>query len=513
MRKPLRLLLVILLWLILLCGGFVFYWIQDPNRFKPELEELLEARTGTRVQLAGDLSWRLWPPVSLTAEAVSADARGRSWYAARLSADLSVASLLRDPQRWVIDALTVHHGEMREGDDLLQLEELTVRHLTPGRPAPVQARLVYTPAGEPPVPLQLHGDMTFDPPANRLDAADTRFDTTLASGTCDLTATLRPGTPPARSGAAEQAPPEGQLLPLELVRGYDWEGNCTLDRLTLNEAAFSGVTVALANRAALGITQVKVPDFFGGTAAVNLTVDASVEPVQWTVEPALQGVDSERLLAWVGEDLQWLAPLAYGGTLRLEGNTEAELLASLSGETRFDGGQGTIDIAPVKQQVARLAAMVNGADRINAWPDDWAYQHFTGDWRIERQHHTLDMRLDNLTMAAVGDYQPQSEQMDLRAELTFGNDPAYPVFEVDPLLYGLPIPVRCAGPIREPVCRLDEQSARRIVAGALQSDSPDGLRSKLEQKIEDEVPAEYQDAARSLLNIFSRALQPEPTEH
>ncbi len=509
MRKPLRLLLVILLWLILLGGGFVFYWIQDPNRFKPELEELLETRTGARVELGGNLSWRLWPTVSLTAEAVSADYQERSWYAARISADLVITSLLRDPQRWIVESLTVHHGQMREGDDLLELEEMTVRDLTPGQPAPVQARLVYSPAGEVPLPLDLNGKLTFDPLGNRVRAADTHFETAIATGTCNMEVTFRPDLPPPPSEPPSSGLEPTPVLPLELFRNYDWDGTCTVDRLTLREATFSQLTAKLSNRKALSTLQLRSPDFFDGRADLDATIDASAEPVRWTLVPDLQGVNSQRLLDWLGEDLNWLAPLAYGGTLRLEGNTEAELLASLSGETEFDGGQGTIDIRPVKQQVARLAAMLKEGDRISAWPDDWDYQHFTGDWRIDRQHHQLDLRLDNLTVAAEGDYQPSTEQIDLSAELTFGNDPTYPIFEVDPLLYGLPIPVHCKGPISEPACRLDERSAQRIVASALQSDAPDGLRSKLERKIEDEVPAEYQDAARSLLELFSRSLQTE----
>jgi uncharacterized protein involved in outer membrane biogenesis len=50
--------LMILLWIVLLGGGFVFYWIQDANRIKPELEQLIEEQAGIPVTIGGDLSWR-----------------------------------------------------------------------------------------------------------------------------------------------------------------------------------------------------------------------------------------------------------------------------------------------------------------------------------------------------------------------------------------------------------------------------------------------------------------------
>ena len=182
----------------------------------------------------------------------------------------------------------------------------------------------------------------------------------------------------------------------------------------------------------------------------------------------------------------------------------------MSGETRFDGGKGSINIATIKQQILSLATLLQEGDRISGWPDVWEYQRFVGDWRIDRQHHLLDLALDNLSVEAEGDYLPESEEIDLLAQLTFSNDPQFPVFDVNPLLFDLPIPVRCQGQLADPNCAIDQAAAQRIVASALQSGDATGLRSKLERKIEEEVPEEYQDAARSLLDIFSRSAPSAP---
>ena len=519
MPKPLRLLLLILLWTILLGGGFVFYWLQDANRLKPQLEEIIEAQTGVPVHVEGDLAWRLWPPVSLSAETVSADYQGQAWSIARLELDIGVTSMLRDPEVWQVQALTLEGVEMREAGDLLEVQTLTVRNFSPGRPAPVNTRLVYTANAQPPLPLNLGGNLTYDPQTSVIQLDTTRFDTDLAAGACDLT--LRPDS------ASLAAPParEEDLLPLDLLLGYSWSGSCLLDRLDLDSERFSAVSLTLQNEAGRSSTRMSFPQFFGGNAVLELEVNAGetpgagetpapvAKPVLWTLTPKLNNVDSQRLLAWLDQRQEWLAPLAYGGTLRFEGNTEAELIASMSGETRFDGGKGSINITAIKQQILSLATLLQEGDRIRGWPDVWEYQRFVGDWRIDRQHHVLDLALDNLTVEAEGDYLPETGKIDLVAQLTFSNDPLFPIFDVNPLLFDLPIPVRCQGQLADPNCAIDQAAAQRIVASALQSGDATGLRGKLERKIEEEVPEEYQDAARSLLDIFSRSAPSAPQEN
>lgn len=504
MPRPLRLLLLILLWTILLGGGFVFYWLQDANRLKPSLEGIIEAKTGIPVQVDGALNWRLWPPVSLSAETVSAPYQGQLWSIERLELDIGVASLLRDPESWHVQALTLEGVEMREAGGLLEVHTLTVQDFRRGRPALVNTRLVYTAEAEPPLPLNLWGNLTYDPQTSVVQLDATRFDTNLAAGVCDLTLSPDPASPP--------APPAGpeDLLPLDLLLGYSGSGNCLLDRLDLDGERFSGVGLTLQNKAGRTSARASFPQFFQGSAVLQLDINANEAPVLWTLTPELSNVDSQRLMAWMDQNLEWLAPLAYGGTLRFEGNSEAELVASMSGETRFDGGEGSINIATIKQQILSLATLLREEDRINGWPDVWEYRRFVGDWRIDRQHHLLDLALDNLSVEAEGDYLPETDQIDLVAELTFSNDPQFPVFDVNPLLFDLPIPVRCQGQRAEPSCSIDRKAAQQIVATALQSGEAGGLRSKLERKIEEEVPAEYQDAARSLLDIFSRSAESEP---
>ncbi len=500
MTRVLRFALVALVIVLIIGVAGVMVVLQDANRFKPQLEGLIETHAGVPLRIGGDLKWRLWPPLSLSATQLSAEHQGQSWYVEQLTLQLDALKLLRDPQRWQVESLTVNDATLRDASGLLEVHGARLRDLAPRQPAPLSAELTYTAEGQEPRPVQVRGSLSLDPDTLDLVLADTRVETSDAEGTCRAQAAPIPDPAP--------APPAGDedVIPVELFLAFDWRGECLLDWVQVADRRFEAVTVALTNHAGDSQVNVAVPQFFGGNAAIDLTIDARRDPVTWTVVPTLTGVDSQELLRWLDQRLTWAAPLAYGGTLRFEGNTPEAMLASLSGETRFDGGQGSIDISAVKARLLELAALFNEGERIQRWPETWQYQRLVGDWRIERQHHVLDLALDNLQVSARGDYAAKDDEIDMLAELVFGNDPAWPIFEMNPLLYDVPIPVRCRGTLSSPSCRLDQDAAQRIAARALSGEDSE-LRAKLEEKIDREVPEEYRDAARSLLDALGGALK------
>ncbi|MCZ6617475.1 MAG: AsmA family protein [Gammaproteobacteria bacterium] len=484
-----------LLALLAITGAAIFYFTQDANRFKPELEALIAEQTGVPVKIEGDLGWRLFPPILLTAEKLSAEHEGRRWQLGRLALDIDVMTLIEDLDHWRIQALTIEDLTMEDGGDRLEVSHLKLEGFAFGEPALLATTLNYQPAGAPAIPLDLNGTLTYHPEPERYALSNVRFNTTDAEGICSLAlqANTEPVTP-----APQNA---DELIPVDTFREYAWQGTCTLDQLTYDDQTFTDVSIVLDNKNAVSSNDISIPVFFGGTAQVKVVIDAATTPVHWTIEPRLEKVNSQLLMEWLDQRLQWIASLAYGGTLSMTGNTEQELLASVSGETRFDGGQGQINIVKIKQQLLRIALLLNETDKVTALPDMWSYQRLVGNWRIDEQHHELDFALDNLTVLAEGDYNPETDKLDLLAELTFENNPDLPVFDINPMLMYLPIPVRCRGSIADPTCRIDDRAAQKIVASALASpDSP--LHAKLEKKIEEKVPEEYQEAARAILDLL-----------
>jgi hypothetical protein len=495
--------LMILLWIVLLGGGFVFYWIQDANRIKPELEQLIEEQAGIPVTIGGDLSWRLFPPLTLQAEQIAASYEGQDWTAERLSLDIDVMTVLRtrDVNRWRVQSLTLTNTVGRDARTEIDIKSLTLREFELGKPSPLEISMVYTGEGAEPLPVEMTGLVTVQSGPDRYEITNADLSTPYADGVCNLEAS------PASSSAPLPPATLEDLIPVATWRAFDWSGRCDLSRLALDDLTFDSATVDLANTAANSATRITIPEFFGGMAILELQIDASGTPVRWILTPDLTGVDSQRLMAWLDQRLEWMAPLAYNGTLKFEGNTADALIASLSGETRFDGGRGAISIIKIKQPLLAVATMLQEPGRVSGWPDLWQYDRLEGVWRADRQHHTLDFALDNLSVIADGNYDPAADRLDMMAELTFRTLTEGKMFELNPVLMDLPIPVRCRGSLENPECRVDQKAAQRIVASVLTSKEGNEAREKLEEKIDEEVPEEYRDAARGLLDLLGRSLQ------
>lgn len=217
-------------------------------------------------------------------------------------------------------------------------------------------------------------------------------------------------------------------------------------------------------------------------------------------------MDSQRLIDWTDQRLQWIAPIALNSKLTLRGNTEQQLMASVKAATQFNGGQGQLNISKIKAQLMQIAAVTRQTDRAATWPDMWNYEQFTGRWNIDGALHSLQFALDHMSVDANGKYDYAADTIDMLANVTVNAAPETNPFTINPLLEGTPIPIRCTGAAADPTCKLDRNAAQNIVAKALQSGDDSGLRKKLEQKIDEEVPEEYRDTARGLLDILGRAL-------
>lgn len=477
------------------------YFLQDANRFKPEIQSFIEERTGARVDITGDLSWRFLPPLGLSAAGVRTEYEGNRYELGELGLDLSLMSVVksRDINQWEVLALTLDDLVIAEGDEITAIESFRLRNFKPATPSPFTASLIQKPASGEPLPLSLDGLIAIDPGTRTASLTETRFETTQASGVCNLDAVYREGT---------QAPdPEGAIIPVSLWRTVDWNGDCLLDRLTLEEENFTDVTLTLSNTRGVSTTEARIPDFFDGSAGAIVDIDASAEPVRWRIVPDLARADSTSLMEFLNQRMRWIAPLAYSGEITMTGNTKEELVHSVRGKTTFDGGKGRIDIAQIKQPLLALAKLLREPERIAAWPDLWTYERLIGDWAINGTNHQLDLALDNLTAAINGDYDPLTDTLDMDVEFLFEDNPDMHSFDVNPVLVGLPIPLKCTGTLETPKCGVTEKATRNFITAVLTSEQGSKAREKIDKVIDEEVPEEYRETARGLLDMLGESLK------
>jgi hypothetical protein len=298
------------------------------------------------------------------------------------------------------------------------------------------------------------------------------------------------------------------ILPLGDIRSLDWDGSLLIEKLLYDEATFPNARIRTQNEGGRIDGTIDLPQFFGGTATTNFAVDARGTP-RWTVKPRLDKVDSTALLAWLDQRYTWAALLLGNSDLTMTGNTIRELTTSLRGKTSFDGGQGKLDIAAIKQQALALAAIAGGTEKVNAWPDILDYKRFTGTWNVDGTRHDLDVLLDNLSVALDGTFDPFTEALDMAASVKLLQGTPYQSFDLDPILMNIELPVHCTGTVTAPECKPDQAGVKRLLTRVLTSDNPE-VKAKVDQTIDEKVPEEYRDAARSLLDLLRQGGQASP---
>jgi uncharacterized protein involved in outer membrane biogenesis len=301
------------------------------------------------------------------------------------------------------------------------------------------------------------------------------------------------------------------LLPLDVIRATDWSGKVAVDQLVYEGAQFNDAKIETRNAAAEVDSTIELPQFFGGTANGHVTIDATGALPQWSVAPKLNHVDSQAFLGWLGNKYDWVAAFLAGGDFTMHGNTRHELLASLDGRATFDGGQGTINIEEIKTAAQGIANIAGGSKYVDAWPARLNYQRFVGNWEAKGVNQTFDVALDNLTLKANGRIDVLGDDMDLRATVTVNDDPKYKSFRVGSSLMGLPLPMRCKGSLATPKCGADEEGTRNLIAQALSGADPE-MKHRLDKAIDEKVPEQYRDAARSLLEMLNKNKQQKPAQ-
>jgi hypothetical protein len=482
------------------------YWVQDANRLKPDIEALIADQTQVEVRINGDIAWELWPPLTLVVSDVEARQPDRTVTVGTLELEVDLSAIWQDVNAWRVTSLELTDLALTGQGATTSISRFALSDFRPRQAAPFAVDLVHSPEQGAPTSVAANGLLTYEPASGdapqRLSFTETDIVTDLAEGTCSGDLTERMDVP-----ANLPASGPDDLLPVALLLSYNAVVDCKLSALSVGAETFKEGTLALTNVAGQSNVHVEIADFIGGSMIVDADIDATADPVAWTILPEMQDVDSQRLVDLSNQSLLWAAPLALTSSVSLEGNTQAELLDSLRAESEFDGGQGLLDVSKIKQQLSRLALLTDRSEKVAGWPDVLNYDAMVGQLTIDGKQHDLDFSLDNLSIDAIGDIDYLADSVDLLAHVTVHEPPEGGSIDINPLLIDTPIPMRCRGTPAEPKCRLDNDAAKDIVAQALQRGSTSGLREKLEEKIEEEVPEEYKETAKDILDLIGRALK------
>ena len=486
--------------------------LADTDQLRPQLEAYLSERTGLPVQIAGDLRWHWLPPVSLrVTDLRAAGEHGRSGRLDSIELSLSPVSALRAPQeprRWRLDALRLNGLTYTQGERRVTVSSLRVRNLGHGANAPFNAQLAFA-RGGPEQRLTLDGNLTFDVEQKTLALTPLRLGGDLADGECSGEFALNPAP------AVPVELPPNAVLDVNEWREARWLANCTFEHVSIDGARFGGVRVTSRNEFGDSSHEIDAADLFGGSGRLDLTIDgltgSGAAAPSWRIAPTLNAVDGAAWLAWVERTSAWSGPINLTGELQLTGNERRTMAASAQGQLDFDSQAGRVDIRDIKAQMLALTQIFGRSTTVAEWPDVLEYRQLSAHWRPNGGEHTVAGMLDNLSLSGNGTWDPARERpLDLTAHLTFLGSAEPKPLAVNPLLEDVPLPLRCRGDLAAPNCGFDEKAGRQILGDLLSGEGAGGeesLRDKLEQRIEEDVPEQWQDAARSLLDLLGESLR------
>lgn len=490
-----------------LLAGFIglFFYLQNTERLKPEVESLIADQMGITVRIHGDLRWQLLPPLTLAIkdlEVIDGSIRAR---AESLDLAMDLSAMWQDTNQWKVDALHLTNTVISDGTSSATLTGVELTDFRPGAPAQLMATGHYLPPGAPDAYTgTLQGILIYEPateasPARiRLEATELKSE--AFTTVCNLAASENGQT------LAQSAASDTGLLPVAVLRGIDLTTECAISELNVAGQKFTNGAFKLTNLADTLSLSFELPDFFNGQAAAEVSVDLAARPISWAITPHIDRVDSKRLLDWADQSIHWVAPVALKGQIQMVGNSQTEWVESLQSNLVFDGGTGEIDITELKQQLAKLSVLTGNADAFAQWPETWVYDTFTGTLLTQGRQQTLSGQLDNLTLEGQGTYDYAADRIDMMADVMFKKAPQGSPYVINPMLQDTPLPVRCRGKTASLSCKLDGDATQALIANALKRDSDTGLRRKLEDKIDEKVPEQYREAARGLLDIIGRAL-------
>lgn len=494
-------------------AAFGYLYIQDANRLKPELQRIIAEQTGIKVVFEGDLRWQLFPPITLSMQQVSVDDGDTQSRIDNLQLQMDLSGIWQDAEQWQVTALRINDATVTTPTGTTFLESLSLSDFQPRKPARLSASFTQTPlaASEPSLTADVDGNVTYFPAtadqAQKVQLTQTRFDSNLGQGICDADITDNPQAPAKLPESKDE-----DLVPVSTLLSYNLVADCQLETLNAGTETFENADLKLTNLAGNTNVFLQIADFLGGTAVLETDIDLNRKPIRWIVRPEVDNIDTQRLLDWQSQSVHWAALFNLNGNVEFSGNSEADLYRTLKSEQQFSGGEGVLDISMLKQQLLQIGALAGKDSSIAKWPERWNYQDLQGSWVTEGTRQVFNLAMDNLNIKARGTVDYVTQQVDMLAEVVINTPPAGSTLSINPMLEGTPLPLRCRGVSADVKCRMDKDAAQTLIARALQRGDDSGLRRKIEQKIDENVPEEYRETARGLLDILGRALEDKEEE-
>ncbi len=364
----------------------------------------------------------------------------------------------------------------------------------------IDASATWTPA-QPGIPASLRYSLS----SNALDFTRYTQDADAAAG---ATQEQSPAAEPVASSIAAAAPTEDTELPVDFLQSMDIEGSHSLESLTSGGLQLSGINAQLSVRNGRLSLNLRPAGFYAGQVTAAVNYDTRQTPPSLTSIVSLQNMDIAQLARSVPAAAFAQGKLNLESFHNLQGSTTRQLLDTINGSTSFSVTDTAIDIGIVKQLFSAISVLspAGSGDLAQRWPDVVRFASAEGSLSFSQgigQNQQFTLQLDNFEIDATGGMDLAQERFDYAALLTVYGEPAPQTIAVAPLYQGVGWPVQCSARFDaeySQYCGPDFGRVRDLFVEI----SRNQVQRRVQDAVSDQVPADLQDAARSLLDRVLR---------
>ncbi|MDP3517539.1 MAG: AsmA family protein [Pseudohongiella sp.] len=290
----------------------------------------------------------------------------------------------------------------------------------------------------------------------------------LSSAALDLDAWLPPAPEVTEEDPAEPAP--DIELPMDLLRSMNVRGAHSINSLTLAGLQFSPLQFGLVLENGQLNLDTQSVGFYGGDLDMTVRLNARNSPAQLAMTSELSNINAATLSADMPRLNFFTGRFDLNTTHVMSGNSVNALMDSITGSSRVQLSESSVNIAMLKQVFSAISVLSPSGDMASAWPDvvqinnTEAVLNFSNGINSGQE---FAMRLDNFDIAGTGGINLQEGSFDYQLAFTVLGEPAPQSIRVNENYQNVAWPIRCDAAFTDsPVryCSPDLQRVREVFA-------------------------------------------------
>ena len=322
----------------------------------------------------------------------------------------------------------------------------------------------------------------------------------------DGTQATTSGSAPASNGE------EGDLLPLETIRGLELDIDLGLGELIISNLTITDIQTSIdASGGRLGLSNFSGKLYQGGFQS-NIGIDARTDNPAWTLRADVSGVQTRALLM----DLAEMDMLAGAANININANTNGNRISALrqnaDGKVTFNLAEGEFTRMNLTRMACTGIALANQEQLTTTdWGKTTPFNDMRGELDINGNtlnNTSLVAALAGMRLEGNGEVDMAASEIDYEAGLRIvGEIHRDEACRVTEYVENVVIPVECRGNFQEDpagLCSFDgsrfRDTLKDMAANAARSKAEDEISERINEKLGEETGGKVRDALEGLFN-------------